>query len=480
MVRGKVLVIAGSDSGGGAGVQADIKSILAHGAFATTAVTALTAQNTTGVHGIHAAPLEFIERQIEIVVRDLPPDAVKTGMLATAETTTLAAEAIERHGLRNVVVDTVMLAKGGASLLEADALPAMRTKLVPLATVITPNVPEAAALLGMDESAFRRDTMATRAEQLGELGCEWVLLKGGHVDDDEATSVDYLYHSKTKTTIPYSGERIPTTNTHGTGCTLASSIAASLAQGYDVPMAVQRAKAYISEAIRTNPRYGGGHGPLNHLPFYSATAAMGKRFDASVLRLYLVSSPALTLDKLEDALRAGVTIVQMRDKDTSTRELVERAKAMKAVCDKYSVPFIVNDRCDIAVACDADGVHLGQSDMTCVEARQILGPNKWIGVSCREESLARAAKADGADYVGCGACFGTDSKGDAKVIGVDGVARVAAVARELSLPIVGIGGISPENAADVRAGAPVDGIAVVSCVAKADDVGAVVARLLEN
>ena len=143
----------------------------------------------------------------------------------------------------------------------------------------------------------------------------------------------------------------------------------------------------------------------------------------------------------------------MRDKDASTRELVERAKAMKAVCDKYSVPFIVNDRCDIAVACDADGVHLGQSDMTCVEARQILGPNKWIGVSCREESLARARQSRRADYVGCGACFGTDSKGDAKVIGVDGVARVAAVARELSLPIVGIGGISPENAADVRAGA---------------------------
>ena len=154
MVRGKVLVVAGSDSGGGAGVQADVKAILAHGAFATTAITALTAQNTTGVHGVHAAPLEFIEAQIEAVVTDLPPDACKTGMLANAATTRAVADAIERHRLTNVVVDTVMLAKGGASLLEAEALEVMRDRLAPLATVITPNVPEAAALLNLSEEEF--------------------------------------------------------------------------------------------------------------------------------------------------------------------------------------------------------------------------------------------------------------------------------------------------------------------------------------
>ena len=151
---------------------------------------------------------------------------------------------------------------------------------------------------------------------------------------------------------------------------------------------------------------------------------------------------------------------------------------MKAVCDRYSVPFIVNDRCDVAIAVDADGVHLGQSDMTCVEARNILGPNKWIGVSCRTEDLARAAKVDGADYIGCGACFGTDSKGDAQVIGVDGVAKVAAVAREILLPIVAIGGISCETASDVRARTGADGVAVISCVANAPDVADAVRRLL--
>jgi thiamine-phosphate diphosphorylase len=157
--------------------------------------------------------------------------------------------------------------------------------------------------------------------------------------------------------------------------------------------------------------------------------------------------------------------------------LIERAKAMKAACDEYGVPFIVNDRVDVAIACDADGVHLGQSDMTCAEARQILGPNKWIGVSCREVSLARQASADDADYIGCGACFGTNSKGDAKVIGLDGVGKVIAVARELSLPVVAIGGVSLENAASVRA-TGADGIAVISAVANAADVKKAVHKLL--
>ena len=162
MVRGKVLVVAGSDSGGGAGIQADIKTCLALGAFATTAITALTAQNTLGVHGVHPTPLDFVDAQIDAVVSDLPPDAVKTGMLANAETVTRVASAIKSRALKNVVVDTVMIAKGGASLLETDAIGALRGALIPLATVITPNVPEAAALLGMDEKDFNRDAMESR------------------------------------------------------------------------------------------------------------------------------------------------------------------------------------------------------------------------------------------------------------------------------------------------------------------------------
>ena len=193
MVRGKVLVVAGSDSGGGAGIQADIKTCLALGAFATTAITALTAQNTLGVHGVHPTPLDFVDAQIDAVVSDLPPDAVKTGMLANAETVTRVASAIKSRALKNVVVDTVMIAKGGASLLETDAIGALRGALIPLATVITPNVPEAAALLGMDEKDFNRDAMESRCRELGKLGCAWVLLKGGHVVDDLASATDHLY-----------------------------------------------------------------------------------------------------------------------------------------------------------------------------------------------------------------------------------------------------------------------------------------------
>lgn len=481
MVRGVVLVVAGSDSCGGAGIQADVKAVTALGGYAATALVALTAQNTLGVHGVHVAPIDFVTAQIDAVASDVRPDAVKTGMLADGATTRRVAEDVRRHGLRNVVVDTVMLAKGGARLMDADALEDLRSVLCPLAKLVTPNVPEGAALLGMSEDEFVERDMATRARELGErLRCEWVLLKGGHCADGvrSKVAVDYLYERASGEITRFEGARYDTRHTHGTGCTLSSAIATSLAQGYDVPTAVRRAKVYISEAIRTNPGYGSGHGPLNHLPFYSATASMGKVFDPRVLHLYLVSSASLTLEKLEEALQAGVTIVQMRDKDTSTRMLVERARAMKAVCDKYSVPFIVNDRCDVAVAVDADGVHLGQSDMTCTEARHILGPNKWIGVSCRTEELARAAKADGADYIGCGACFGTDSKGDAKVIGVEGVAKVAKVAREIALPIVAIGGISRDVASSVRREARVDGLAVISSVADAPDVREAVRQLL--
>ena len=479
VLRGTVLVIAGSDSSAGAGVQADVKTAMALGAYCTTAITALTAQNTLGVRAVHAPAVAFLREQIDAIVTDIPPDCVKIGMLVNAEVVCEVARAIERHELRVVVVDPVTRAKGGSALLDDDALVAMRRSLISVATVITPNVPEAAALLEMSESAFAAKDMEVRARELGALGCEWVVLKGGHVLDDIERSVDYLYDVKRDVMRTYSSARMATRNTHGTGCTFATAIAAGLAQGLDVPSAVGRAKAYVTEAIATNPSLGSGHGPLNHLPFYAASATRGRGFDRRALRLYLVTSEELTLEKLDEALEAGVTMVQMRDKDQSTRALIEKARAMKAVCDKRSVPFIVNDRVDVAVAVDADGVHVGQDDMSCIEARQILGPSKWIGVSCRTAELARAAKHHGADYIGCGACFGTNSKMDAKVIGVDGVAFIAkGVCAELDLPIVAIGGIGVETARGVLDVTRADGVAVVSCVARADNVRAVVRALL--
>jgi hydroxymethylpyrimidine kinase/phosphomethylpyrimidine kinase/thiamine-phosphate diphosphorylase len=483
MVHGKVLVVAGSDSGGGAGIQADIKACLALGAFATTAVTALTAQNTLGVHGVHATPLDFVDAQITAVVQDLHPDAVKTGMLANAATVCRVADAIALHKLTNVVVDTVMFAKGGCSLLENEAVEALRNRLIPLATVITPNVPEAATLLGVDDKAFQKSTLEARCRELGGLGPRWVLLKGGHVTDDTEESTDHLYDVVGGTMYTYSAVRERTRNTHGTGCTLASAIAASLAQGLDVPSAVARAKKYVTAAIRSNPGYGAGHGPLDHMPFYAASAATlrGAPFTAETLRLYLVSCEALSEAKLVQALKAGVTIVQMRDKETEasgTAALIAKAKAMKSICDEYNVPFIVNDRVDVAVAVDASGVHLGQSDMSCADARRILGPSKIVGVSAATCELALAAHAAGADYVGSGACFGTSSKGDAVVIGLAAVAAVVKACRGVGLPVVAIGGISCATGREVLARTGADGIAVISAVAGAGDVRTAVAALL--
>lgn len=255
-MRGKVLVIAGSDSGGGAGIQADMKAVMAMGGYAATAITALTAQNTLGVHGIHPVPVPFIREQIAAVLEDIGADTIKTGMLGEAETVAAVAEEIERRAAGvPVVVDPVMVAKGGASLLADAAVDALRTRLIPRAILVTPNLPEAEVLLGSKVRDLAEAAMALRA-----LGAQAVLLKGGHGSDARVT--DVLAHPGGIETFVM--DRIDTQHTHGTGCTLASAIAAGLAQGLGLVAAVRRARAYVQEAIRTAPGFGRGHGPLNH------------------------------------------------------------------------------------------------------------------------------------------------------------------------------------------------------------------------
>jgi len=255
-VKGRVLVIAGSDSGGGAGIQADIKAVMAMGGYAATAITALTAQNTLGVHGICPVPVAFLRQQIAVVLEDIGADAIKTGMLGDAEAVRAVAEEIGRRapGVQ-LVVDPVMVAKGGASLLAEAAVASMRDLLFPLAALITPNLPEAETLLGRPI----RD-MAEAAVALRETGAQAVLLKGGHAGGEEIA--DVLADADGIETFAFA--RIETRHTHGTGCTLASAIAAGLAQGLDLRQAVQRARGYVQAAIRTAPGFGRGHGPLNH------------------------------------------------------------------------------------------------------------------------------------------------------------------------------------------------------------------------
>lgn len=255
--RGRVLIIAGSDSGGGAGVQADIKTVTALGGHAATAITAITVQNTLGVFGVHPVPLPVIEAQARAVLDDIGTDVIKTGMLGDVAVVRLAAALIAGAGVP-AVVDPVMIAKGGHALLDAGAVAAVRERLVPRAALLTPNAPEAAALTGLQVETT--DDLARAGEALLALGAGAVLMKGGHVAGERVVDLLMTPHSTSR----YETGRIETRHTHGTGCTLASACAAGLAQGMSLEAAVERARNYVIEAIRRAPGFGAGHGPLDH------------------------------------------------------------------------------------------------------------------------------------------------------------------------------------------------------------------------
>ena len=254
---GRVLIIAGSDSGGGAGIQADIKTVTALGGYAATAVTAITVQNTLGVTGVHPIPLDIVEAQARAVLDDIGADAIKTGMLGDIATVERVAQILGACPAP-AVVDPVMVAKGGAPLLAERAVGAVRELMVPRAALLTPNAPEAAALTGLAVDSV--DDLRRAGEALLKLGARAVLMKGGHVPGEMV--VDILMTPQGETT--FEAERIDSRHTHGTGCTLASACAAGLAQGLPLPEAVARAWAYVGEAMRRAPGLGAGHGPLDH------------------------------------------------------------------------------------------------------------------------------------------------------------------------------------------------------------------------
>ena len=256
--KGRVLVIAGSDSGGGAGVQADIKTITALGGYAATAITAITVQNTLGVTGVHPIPLEVIAAQARAVLDDIGADAIKTGMLGDAAVVETVAQALDYAPGVPAVVDPVMVAKGGAPLLAEAAIGAVKSLMIPRATLLTPNAPEAAALTGLVVETT--DDLRRAGEALLSLGAQAVLMKGGHVAGERV--VDVLMTAAGETT--FEGERIETRHTHGTGCTLASACAAGLAKGLTLEEAVAQAWNYVHEAMLRAPGFGAGHGSLDH------------------------------------------------------------------------------------------------------------------------------------------------------------------------------------------------------------------------
>ena len=252
------MTVAGSDSGGGAGIQADLKTFAALGVYGTSALTAITAQNTQGVTAIHEVPTDLIAAQIQAVISDIEIDAVKTGMLSSSAIIETVAGELRRHGVTQLVVDPVMVAKGGDRLLREDAVDALRNLLLPLAAVVTPNIPEAEELTGVQVRTLEDAREAAR--RIAALGAKTVVVKGGHMEEGDA--VDTFYDGADFQ--EFSAPRIATKNTHGTGCTFASAVAAGLAKGLSTLEAVARAKEYVTEAIRASLEIGTGHGPLDH------------------------------------------------------------------------------------------------------------------------------------------------------------------------------------------------------------------------
>jgi len=263
----RILTIAGSDSSGGAGIQTDLKTITVLGGYGMSAITALTAQNTVGVQAVYEMPLDFIEQQIDAVMQDIGADAVKTGMLSSSGIVSLVSSKMKHYRVKRLVVDPVMVAKSGDPLLREEAREALRKELIPRAFVVTPNLPEASVLAGMEVDHL--EAMKEAARRIHGMGARNVLVKGGHL---EREIVDLLFDGKTF--FEFSGPRIPTKNTHGTGCTLASAIATELAKGMSIQNAVKRAKEFMETAIRFSLPLGKGHGPTNP---YAIIAREGER-----------------------------------------------------------------------------------------------------------------------------------------------------------------------------------------------------------
>jgi hydroxymethylpyrimidine/phosphomethylpyrimidine kinase len=272
--RPVALTIAGSDSGGGAGIQADLKTFHAFGVFGTSAITALTAQDTTGVRSVHPVPMDMVRDQVNVVVEDLQPVAVKSGMLATEALVRLVSELLETHALDHYVLDPVMVATSGDRLLDRDAEGAVAERLVPLAALVTPNLDEARILTGLPVVGEAGQREAARA--LVEMGAAAALVKGGHAEGAEL--VDLLFDGRTERS--WRRPRIATRNTHGTGCTLSAAITAGLALGWPLETAVDRALDFVARAIASAPGLGRGHGPVNHFaPVHAASDAGPGGFD---------------------------------------------------------------------------------------------------------------------------------------------------------------------------------------------------------
>ncbi|KAI6678733.1 hypothetical protein NL676_039529 [Syzygium grande] len=467
-----VLTVAGSDSGAGAGIQADLKACAARGVYCSTVITAVTAQNTVGVQGVENVAEEFVAEQLESVLSDMRVDVVKTGMLPSPGIVRILRNSLNKFPVQALVVDPVMVSTSGDVLAGPSVLAVFREELLPIADIVTPNLKEASALLGGRQLETIAD-MHSAAKLLHQMGTRHVLVKGGDLPGS-CDAVDVFFDGERIHDLRSS--RVKTRNTHGTGCTLASCIAAELAKGSPMLPAVQVAKRFVENALDYSKEISigkGPQGPFDHFLMLNQKVHNFRKkmvLDPSDLFLYAVTDSGMNRKwgrSIEDAVKAaiegGATIIQLREKDAETRNFLEATKSCMEVCRSQGVPLLINDRIDIALACDADGVHVGQSDMPVRTARTLLGPEKIIGVSCKTPEQAQQAYKDGADYIGSGGIYPTNTKENNLTIGLEGL---KAVCLSSKLPVVAIGGIGISNAhAVMELGLPnLKGVAVVSAL----------------
>jgi hydroxymethylpyrimidine kinase/phosphomethylpyrimidine kinase/thiamine-phosphate diphosphorylase len=440
-----VLLIGGVDPSGLSGLAADVRTVTAHRAHAAPVVAALTAQNTRAVRRVEPVGRRVLVDQLEAVLEDLPVAAVKVGLLADAGAAEVVGAALERLRDIPVVLDPVLGATTGADLWPGGGGVSSLRRLLPRVTLLTPNAAEAAALSGGTVRTVGGAEETARA--LRAAGARAVLVKGGHLDDGDR-GIDVLV---TEDGVQrFAGDPIAATHARGTGCTLASAIAARLALGQGMVEAVAGARAFVRAALRSGVAVGAGPGPVGARP--------------RVGRLHaIVDTPALG----RAAAEGGADLVQYREKrPLPTSALVAAARA---VCEAADAVVIVDDRADVAAEAGAQGVHLGRMDLSPRTARDLLGPAALVGATANSVAEARQVLdrwGEAVDYLGVGPVFGTRSKADpAPPLGLAALAEIAALS---PVPVVAIGGITPARVADVLS-AGAHGVAVLSGIAEAPD-----------
>lgn len=448
IIMKKVLTIAGSDCSGGAGIQADLKTMTAHKVYGMSVITALTAQNTTGVYGIADTDSEFVGKQIDCVFEDIRPDAVKIGMVSNKDIIVTIAEKLKEYNASNIVVDPVMISTSGKPLLSSDAMDNLIRLLLPVGTVITPNIPEAESISGL--AIHNARDMEKAARLIGEKCKVAVLVKGGHSIND---ANDLLYEAGELTW--FNTKKVDNDNTHGTGCTLSSAIACNLAYGLSLKESVKNAKEYITAAIGAGLNLGKGSGPLNHM------CCLTSKFEANLNTIsekdILKKTVAITnrhlcqgdfLSQIELLCKRGVSSVILREKDMTEKEYEALAEKVIAIGRAYNTPIILHTFVNAAERLGNMAIHLSMTDFkkmleNKINSNKSTGTGfKIIGVSTHTLEEAQEAQRLGATYITASHIYETDCK---KGLEPKGIQYLKNVSEAVSIPVYALGGINFNN-----------------------------------